>query len=154
MNILFLYLDFVIKFGFYVNVISDMAPSESEAPSEPLPPPRNYARHPNLYLPPYSIASETEAEDNGTTRCGLYDFHEDDLDDTPSSHSSFASQIHRPIASYTAGTAPEHVSLSMGSYMNHGSCSDVSNLCEIEDSEYEDGELKYNQHGSPIQTAV
>ncbi len=153
---------------------ADPAPSESEAASEStLPPPGNYARHPNLYLPPYSIASETEAEDNASLRLrALNDFHHelDDMDDSPSSHSSFASQIHRPIVTRTtnrSGTAVaasaasgDQTSLSMASFASQqGSCSDLSQVCDIEDSEFEMDDAKTTASGKktsgpPLQTAV
>jgi hypothetical protein len=157
---------------------SDGGCSDSEAPSESLPPPGNYSRHPNLYLPPYSIASETEAEDmspvrhnnNGRQRNGfgnrLADHHDDDDDSSPSSSSSFASQIHRPSANLrapgtgaSAGTQSAHDRVS--SLM--GSCSDVSNLCDIEDSEFEGEDVRprmptamttIHKPGQPIQTDV
>jgi hypothetical protein len=157
---------------------SDEAGSDSEAPSESLPPPGNYLRHPNLYLPPYSIASETEAEDNASTVNGCSNNDDDDPDysqvpdddddeSPPSSTSSFASQIHRPMVNLrnavTNGTRPgvlgaeniERIStVSMGS--------DVSNLCDIEDSEFEVDDVKAHpmlnttvkKPGQPIQTDV
>lgn len=149
--------------------ISDGGCSDSEAPSESLPPPGNYARHPNLYLPPYSIASETEAEDNVSSRNNngprLLNGHypmadDDDDDDSPSSsQSSFASQIHRPLANLRAGmtasgsSAHDRVSSLMGS------CSDVSNLCDIEDLESEAEDVRrmsttIHKAGQPIQTDV
>ena len=150
---------------------SDGGCSDSDAPSESLPPPGNYSRHPNLYLPPYSIASETEAEDlspvrnnnNRRQRNGFgnrFGDHDDDDDSSPSSSSSFASQIHRPLTNLrgtSAGTqsAQDRVSSLMGS------CSDVSNLCDIEDSEFEVEDVRprrpvttVHKPGQPIQTDV
>lgn len=156
---------------------SDGGCSDSEAPSESLPPPGNYSRHPNLYLPPYSIASETEAEDlspvrnnnNGRQRNGFGNRlgdHDDDDDSSPSSSSSFASQIHRPLTNLRVGgtgasagtqSAQDRVSSLMGS------CSDVSNLCDIEDSEFEVEDVRprmptvmttVHKPGQPIQTDV
>lgn len=162
---------------------SDGGCSDSEAPSESLPPPGNYSRHPNHYLPPYSIASETEAEDsspvrsNGNGRQQLNgrngygnrgatnNDHDDDDDSSPSSSSSFASQIHRPLTNLravgngasAASSAHDRVSSLMGS------CSDVSNLCDIEDSEFEVDDVRprmpapmttIHKPGQPIQTDV
>jgi len=122
--------------------------SDSEVPAESLPPPGNYLRHPNMYLPPYSIASETEAEDNGSIRQSLneYEGPDDDPDDSPSSHSSFASQIRRPMALMCPLTGANRLS--------QGSFSDVSNLCEIEDSEYDEVDVRTNKQGHAIQTDV
>ena len=152
---------------------SDGGCSDSEAPSESLPPPGNYARHPNLYLPPYSIASETEAEDsspvhnnnnngrlNGRYGNRMADEEEDDDDDSPpSSQSSFASQIHRPLANLRAAvTASSSASAHDRVSSLMGSCSDVSNLCDIEDSEFEAEDVRrmptLHKAGQPIQTDV
>lgn len=143
--------------------------SDSEAPSESLPLVGDYRRHPNVYLPPYSIASETEAEDNPSLRnsrsASNHDFSpngiDDDDDDSPSSQSSFDSQIRRPLVSSRAAVtgsqsvnrAQERISSIMGS------SSDVSHLCEIEDSEFEIDEVRINpktirRPGQPIQTDV
>ena len=101
-----------------------------------------------MYLPPYSIASETEAEDNGSIRRTLNDYEgaDDDPDDSPSSHSSFVSQIHRPMALMCPLTGANRLS--------QGSFSDVSNLCEIEDSEYEEADVRTNKQCHAIQTDV
>lgn len=137
---------------FFSSPLNSEIGSDSEAPSESLPAPGNYLRHPNLYLPPYSIASETEAEDNGTAaRRMLSDYCDDDGDDSPSSHSSFASQIHRPLRPLTAAPTAH---IAMSNRLSQDSFSDVSNLCEIEDSEYEVDEVKMNKQGHAIQTDV
>lgn len=147
-------------------LFSDGMASDSEAPSESLPPVGNYMRHPNVYLPPYSIASETEAEDNPSVRNGRnHDFSpngiDDDDEDSPSSHSSFDSQIRRPLVSLRAAVAgsqsanrgQERISSIMGS------ASDVSHLCEIDDSEFEIDDIRISpktihRPGQPIQTDV
>lgn len=92
----------------------------------------------------------------------MADDDNDDDDDSPSSsQSSFASQIHRPLANLragltaSAGSAHDRVSSLMGS------CSDVSNLCDIEDSEFEAEDVRrisattsIHKPGQPIQTDV
>lgn len=154
-------------FNCYIFSFSDGAGSDSEAPSETstLPPPGNYLRHPNLYLPPYSIASETEAEDNASSvvmrRRGHNDFsptNDEDDDDESSSHSSFASQIHRPMPHLRTGVLPNNGNNGGAErVVSMGSCSDISNLCDIEDSEYEvEDDIRTTNHkpGQPIQTDV
>lgn len=114
-----------------------------------MPPPGNYLRHPNLYLPAYSIAGETEGEDNDSivmhqdqnNMAGEVDGDDDDDDSPSSSRSSFASQIHRPSA-LLRGTVNGAASSGAERVVSVGSCSDISNLCDIEDSEYEVDEIR------------
>ena len=144
--------------------------SDSEAPSESLPPVGNYMRHPNVYLPPYSIASETEAEDNPSMRNGRsahnHNFspngiNDDEDDDSPSSQSSFDSQIRRPLVSLRAAVAGSQATNRSQERISSimGSSSDVSHLCEIDDSEFEIDDVRINpktihRPGQPIQTDV
>lgn len=87
---------------------------------------------------------------------------DDDDDDSPSSsQSSFASQIHRPLANLRAGIAASGGSAHDRVSSLMGSCSDVSNLCDIEDSEYEAEDVRrlsattaIHKPGQPIQTDV
>ena len=61
---------------------------------------------------------------------------EEDDDESPSSsRSSFASQIHRPSAALLRSTVNGGAA-GTDRVVSVGSCSDISNLCDIEDSEY------------------
>lgn len=91
------------------------------------------------------------------------DEDDDDDESPPSSRSSFASQIHRPLAHLRAGIlAGANTGPSGERVVSMGSCSDVSNLCDIEDSEYETEDIRpttttnsaIHKPGQSIQTDV
>ena len=107
--------------------------------------PTNYNLHPDRYLPSYQVVeSGASQEDDGNGNAG--DDNDDDVIHygfprpkqprfVPSAH-DFPNQLDYNTDYGTMTSAVDDMSVSMGGYTStNASCSDISGLCEIEDSE-------------------